>query len=54
MPEFLAGCHFNEEEINKDLKKENRILTGSNQWHQDCNRSNAKKTGRSCEGANFS
>ena len=38
MPKILAGCHYNEEEINRDLKKKgrywpiqingNRIATG--------------------------
>jgi hypothetical protein len=46
MPKFLASCHNNEEEI--------RILAGPNEWQQVCNRSNSEKTGRSCEGADFS
>ena len=24
MPKFLAGCHYNEEEISQDLKKEKK------------------------------
>jgi hypothetical protein len=31
-----------------------RILAGPNEWQQVCNRSNPGKTGRSCEGADFS
>jgi hypothetical protein len=55
MPEFLAGCHYNEDEINRHLKeKKYRILAGPNEWQQDCNRSNPGKTGRSCEGPDFS
>jgi hypothetical protein len=36
MPKFLAGCHYSEEEISQDLKKE-RILAGPNEWQQVCN-----------------
>ena len=31
-----------------------RILAGPNEWQQVCKRSNPKKPGRSCEGADFS
>jgi hypothetical protein len=31
-----------------------RILPGPNEWQQVCNRSNPEKTGRSCEGVDFS
>jgi hypothetical protein len=34
--------------------KKERILAGPNEWQQVCNRSNPGKTGRSCEGADFS
>ena len=54
MPKFLAGCHENEEEIRRHLKLFYRILAGPNEWQQVCNRSNPGKTGRSCEGADFS
>jgi hypothetical protein len=54
MPKFLAGCHYNEEEISRHLKKEYRILAGPNEWQQVCNQSSPEKTGRSCEGADFS
>jgi hypothetical protein len=54
MSKFLAGCHYNEEEISQHLKKEYRILAGPNSWQQVCNRSNPEKAGRSCEGADFS
>jgi hypothetical protein len=51
---FLAGCHYNEEELSRHLKKKKRILAGPNEWQQVCNRSNPEETGRSCEGADFS
>jgi hypothetical protein len=35
-------------------KKNYRILAGPNSWQQVCNWSNPEKTGRSCEGADFS
>jgi hypothetical protein len=54
MPKFLAGCQDNEEEISQHLKKIYRILAGPKQWQQVCNQSNPEKTGRSCEGADFS
>jgi hypothetical protein len=54
MPKFLAGCHYNEEEISRHLKKKYRILTGPNEWQQVCNLSNPGKIGRSCEGMDFS
>ena len=54
MPKFLAGCHYNEEEISQHSKKKYRISAGPNQWQQVCNRSNPENTGRSCEGADFS
>jgi hypothetical protein len=50
MPKFLAGCHYNEEEISRHLRKNYRILAGPNEWQQVCNRSNPEKTSRSCEG----
>jgi hypothetical protein len=36
------------------LQKQYRILASPNEWQQVCNRSNPGKTGRSCEGADFS
>jgi hypothetical protein len=55
MPKFLAGCHYNEEEISRHVKiiigywpvqiNGNKFATG----HQILG-----KTGRSCEGADFS
>jgi hypothetical protein len=54
MPNFLAGCHYNDEEISRHLKKYigywpvqingNRFVSGQI----------LKKSGRSCEGADFS
>jgi hypothetical protein len=35
-------------------KTKYRILAGPNEWQQVCNWSNPGKTGRSCEGADFS
>jgi hypothetical protein len=55
MPKFLVGCHYNKEEISRNLKKKRkRIVAGPNEWQQVCNWSNPEKTGRSCEGADFS
>jgi hypothetical protein len=54
LPKFFTSCHYNEEEISRHLKKEHMILAGPNEWQQVCNRSNPEKTGRSCEGADFS
>jgi hypothetical protein len=54
MPKFLAGRHYNEEEISRYLKQKYRILAGPNWWQQVCNRWNREKTGRSCEGVDFS
>jgi hypothetical protein len=54
MPKFLAGCHYNEEEISRQLKK---IL---GYWPVQINGNKFAtgqilgKTGRSCEGADFS
>ena len=36
------------------LRGKKRILASPNSWQQVCNRSNPEKTGRSCEGADFS
>ena len=57
MPKFLASCHYNEKKISWHLrkKKKKKDIDGPNQWQQICNRSNPeKKTGRSCEGTDFS
>ena len=43
MPKFLAGCHYNEEEISQHLRKKYRILAGPNEWQKVCNRSNPEK-----------
>jgi hypothetical protein len=39
MPKFLAGCHYNDEEISPALEKKNlkKISVGPNQWQQVCN-----------------
>ena len=54
MPKFLTGCHYNEEEISRHLRKNigywpvqingNKFATGQI----------LEKTSRSCEGADFS
>jgi hypothetical protein len=54
MPKFLANRHYNEEEISRHLKKKYRLLAGPNQWQQVYNWENPGKSGRSCEGADFS
>jgi hypothetical protein len=54
MPKFWTGCHYNEEDISRCLKNIIGLLAGPNEWQQVCNRSNPEKTGRSCEGADFS
>jgi hypothetical protein len=41
-------------EISRHLEKQYKILAGPNEWQQNYNRSNPEKTGRSCEGADFS
>jgi hypothetical protein len=47
MPKFLAGFHYNEEEISRHLKKD------IGYWLVQMN-GNKFATGRSCEGADFS
>ena len=42
------------EEISRHLKNIYRRLAGPDEWQQVCNRSNPEKTGRSCEGPDFS
>jgi hypothetical protein len=57
MPKFLASCHHKYEAIRWKLNIYiyiYKILGGQNEWQQVCTRSNPGKTGRSCEGANFS
>jgi hypothetical protein len=59
MPKFLAGCHYNEEEISWHLQKNigywpvqingNKFATGKILGKKK----KKKKTGRSCEGADF-
>jgi hypothetical protein len=46
MPKFLAGCHYNEEEISQhlDKKKNGQILAGPNEWQQVCNRENPERS----------
>jgi hypothetical protein len=55
MPKFLVGCHYNEEEINRHLKK------GKGYWpvQIDVNKFATgqileKPVRRTCEGADFS
>jgi hypothetical protein len=56
MPKFLAGCHYNEEEISRYLKN---IYIGDCPVQIDGNKFATtgqilQKTGRSCEGTDFS
>jgi hypothetical protein len=53
---FLTGCHDNEEEFSRHLKKSIGywpVQINGNKF-ASCNQSNPEKTGRSCEGADFS
>jgi hypothetical protein len=54
MPKFLAGCHYNEEEINRHLKKKIRYWPVQINGNKLATGQNPEKTGRSCEGADFS
>jgi hypothetical protein len=49
----LAVCHYNEEEISRHLKI-NKYIGYWLVQIQVCNRSYPGKTGRSCEGVDFS
>jgi hypothetical protein len=55
MPKFLPGCHYNEEEISRHFKKKEDIgRSKSMATSLQPVKYNPEKTGRSCEGANFS
>jgi hypothetical protein len=58
MPKFLAGCHYNDEEISQALykkkKKRRRYWPVQMNGKKFATGQNLKKTGRSCEGADFS
>jgi hypothetical protein len=50
----LAGCHYSEEEISRHFKKYIGFWLVQFYWEQVCDRSDPKKSGKICEGANFS
>ena len=51
MPKFLAGCHYNEEEISWHLKNHIRYWPVQMNGNKFATGQILKKTGRSCEGA---
>jgi ABC-type phosphate transport system auxiliary subunit len=54
MPEFLVGCHYNEEEISRHLEKKLGywpVQVNGNKFATD---EIVEKTVRSCEGTDFS
>ena len=54
MPKFLTGCHYNEEEISRHLKKNTGYWTIQIYGNKFATGEILKKIGRSCEGADFS
>jgi hypothetical protein len=54
MPKFLGGCHHNEEEISRHLKNKLRDIGRSKLMATSLQPVNPGKTGRSCEGTDFS
>jgi hypothetical protein len=54
MPKFLAGRHYNEEEISRHLEKKVRYWPVQMNGNKFATGQILKKTGRSCEGADFS
>jgi hypothetical protein len=54
MPKFLAGCHYNEEEISQHLKKNIGYWPVQMNGNKFATGQILEKTGRSCEGADFS
>ena len=53
MPKFLIGCHYNEEEISRHLKRNIGYWPVQSEGNKFATGEILKKTGRSCEGANF-
>ena len=51
MPKFLAGCHYNEEEISWHLKIKKGYWPVQMTGNKFATGQILKKTGRSCEGA---
>ena len=54
MPKFLAGCHYNEEEISQNLRKNRRYWPVQINGNKFATSQILEKTGGSCEGADFS
>jgi hypothetical protein len=54
MPKFLASGHYNEEEINRHLKKKIGYWPVQIKGNKFATGQILEKTGRSCEGADFS
>jgi ABC-type phosphate transport system auxiliary subunit len=54
MPKFLAGHHYNEEEISQHLEKNVGYWPVQMNGNKFATDQTLKKTGRSCEGADFS
>jgi hypothetical protein len=53
MPKFLTGCHYNEEEISRHLKKKIGYWSVQIHGNKFATSQILGKTGRSCEGADF-
>jgi hypothetical protein len=54
MPKFLAGCHYNEEEISRRLNKNIGYWLVQMNGNKFATGQILEKPCRSCEGANFS
>jgi hypothetical protein len=54
MPKFLAGCHYNEEEISRHLQKNIGYWPVQMNGNKFASSQILQNTGRSCEGVNFS
>jgi hypothetical protein len=54
MPKFLAGRHYNEEEISQHLEKNVGYWPVQMNGNKFATGQILRKTGRSCEGADFS
>jgi hypothetical protein len=54
VPKFLAGCHYNEEEISQHLKRNIGYWPVQIHGIKFATGQILEKTGRSCEGADFS
>jgi hypothetical protein len=54
MPKFLAGCHYNEEEISRHLEKNVGYWPVQMNGNKFATGQILKIPGRSCEGADYS